>query len=295
MIMKNIKRHFTIILFCFLLQPAMVFANQPTCTPCKKNFPADYIYCPFCGKTLDKISKDEPTIISDNAIMHLGHSAVLLRIAGRVLIFDYPYRTRSTNRMHALQPEELVNERVYVFSSHSHSDHHNNRIYTWKEKIPSLKFILASDITQHPDDALVVDPGQTVLVDDMKIRTYPSTDSGVAYSIYLNNKHIYFSGDNGFWNWKGERSQQEYIEKDLAQIDHTVPIDIAFQVCDPAAIGVGDGGIGIFALTFQPKLLVPIHLRGQYEYLKYIEKQLKHRGFKNLFWVVKKHPDTISF
>jgi hypothetical protein len=72
-------------------------------------------------------------------------------------------------------------------------------------------------------------------------------------------------------------------------------MDIAFQVGDPYAVGVGDGGIGIFALTFQPKLLVPIHLRGKYDYLGCIEKQLTRQGFKNEFWVVKKPKDTMTF
>jgi hypothetical protein len=72
-------------------------------------------------------------------------------------------------------------------------------------------------------------------------------------------------------------------------------MDIAFQVCDPKAAGVGDGGVGIFAVTFQPKLLVPIHLRGEYEFLKNIGLQLKARGFKNRFWVIRKLNDTTSF
>jgi hypothetical protein len=212
--MKNIKQHFTIILLCLFFQQAIVFANEPTCSSCEDTFPIDYVYCPFCGKTLDTISEDEPLVISDNTIVHLGHSAVLLKIAGRVLLFDYPYPDTSSEMWYALRPEELVSERVYVFSSHSHSDHHDyrGRIYNWKDTIPDIKFILASDILNYPRGAIVVEPNQTIEVEEMTIRTYPSTDAGVAYSVYLDNKHIYFSGDNGFWNWKGERAQQEYIE-----------------------------------------------------------------------------------
>jgi len=158
-----------------------------------------------------------------------------------------------------------------------------------------MRYILSSDFTRFPEGATLISPGQVVEVDDMKVRAYPSTDAGVAFSIYVDGKHIYFAGDNGFWNWEGKRPQDEYISKDLASLDRTVPIDIAFQVCDPKADGVGDGGVGIFAITFQPKLLVPIHLRGEYEFLKKIELQLKDRGFKNRFWVIKSIGDTTSF
>jgi len=72
-------------------------------------------------------------------------------------------------------------------------------------------------------------------------------------------------------------------------------MDIAFQVCDPLAASVGDGGADIFAVTFQPKLLVPIHLRGQYEFLKNIELKLKERGFKNRFWTIAGRGDSIAF
>jgi hypothetical protein len=141
----------------------------------------------------------------------------------------------------------------------------------------------------------MISPGQVIEVDDIKVRGYRSSDMGVAFSVYVAGRHIYFAGDNGFWNWKGKRPEAEYISKDLALVDRTVPMDIAFQVCDPLADGVGDGGTGIFALSFKPKLLVPIHLRGKYEFLKKVELQLRQRGFKNRFWVVKKKGDSMSF
>ena len=117
----------------------------------------------------------------------------------------------------------------------------------------------------------------------------------IPFIMYVAGRHVYFAWDNGFRNRKGKRPEGEYITKDLAPMYRKVPMDIAFQVCDPLAEGIGDGGIGIFALSFKPKLLVPIHLRGKYEFLKKIKLQLKQRGFKNRFWFVKKKGDSILF
>ncbi|MBN1126129.1 MAG: hypothetical protein JXA82_14065 [Sedimentisphaerales bacterium] len=56
-----------------------------------------------------------------------------------------------------------------------------------------------------------------------------------------------------------------------------------------------DGGIGAFALSFQPRLLIPLHLRGYYGYLNRIDKELKDRGFQGRFWTVKGLGDTLDF
>ncbi len=236
---------------------------------------------------------------SNTTIRHLGHSAVMVEIGERVLFFDYPFGSRAfVDQIHFFDPnelKELKDKKVYVFASHVHGDHFNRGIFSWKNQLGYVRYILSSDIKRHPADANMISPGQVIEVDDIKVRGYKSTDAGVAFSVYVAGMHIYFSGDNGFWNWEGKRAETEYIEKDLALVDREVPMDIAFQVCDPLADGVGDGGAGIFAVSFQPKLLVPIHLRGKYEFLKKIEVQLRQRGFKNRFWVVKKKGDSITF
>jgi len=66
-------------------------------------------------------------------------------------------------------------------------------------------------------------------------------------------------------------------------------------VCDPRLAGRGAGGIYIFALKLEPKLLVPIHLWGEYDFVAGVESKLRQRGFKGTFWAVRGKADTISF
>ena len=86
-----------------------------------------------------------------------------------------------------------------------------------------------------------------------------------------------------------DQTEEDYVLQYLSAIDRSVPMDIAFQVCDQFLFerGRGYGGTEIFALTFQPKLLVPLHLRNRYDHLPARAQQLKERGFRNRFWVVK--------
>lgn len=251
------------------------------------------LLAPFPGPARDADGR-----IPNNTIWHLGHSANLLKIDNHLLVFDYPYGTTAMDEiLRPLQPEEISNENVYVFISHHHGDHHRSTIYGWKEKISHLRFIIPEYMERRPDDAHVIAPGRTIELDDMRIRAYPSTDAGVAFSIYLNDKHIYFAGDNGFWNRERTRTPRQYIDEDLATVDRITPIDIAFQVCDPLleSKGSGDGGITVFATTFQPRLLIPIHLRGDYEFPITIQRRIKKQGFKHHFWTPTRPSDILKF
>ncbi|MHC4166231.1 MAG: hypothetical protein ACYSWQ_04685 [Planctomycetota bacterium] len=251
------------------------------------------LLAPFPGP-----AKDADGRIPNNTIWHLGHSANLLKIDDRVLVFDYPYGTTAMDEScRHLQPEEISSENVYVFVSHQHGDHHRYTIYRWKEKVPRVKFIIPEYIRRRPDDAHLVAPGRTIELDGMKIRAYPSTDEGVAFSIYVGGKHIYFSGDNGCWNYRTTRTPQQYIEEDLGTLDRTTPMDIAFQVCDPLleSQGRGDGGITAFATAFQPKLLIPLHLRGDYKFPAIVRDRLKKEGFKHHFWPPTRPGDVLNF
>ena len=243
---------------------------------------------------------EQASKIPDNTIWHFEQSAFLMKIAGKVFIFDYavdrlPADSNDGLRTGVVNPDQIRDENVYVFASHAHGDHFKSIIYTWKAKVRRIKYILSYDIANRPGDAIEMRPGQTVTVDDFKVAAYPSSDQGVAFSIYLAGKHIYFAGDNAFWNWQGDRIDEDYVIEDLSFIDRKVPIDIAFQVCDPRLNGRGAGGIYIFALTLAPKLLVPIHSWGEYGFNKAAEIKLKQRGFNGRFWPVGGRADSICF
>ncbi|MBN1845621.1 MAG: ankyrin repeat domain-containing protein [Sedimentisphaerales bacterium] len=234
-------------------------------------------------------------VIGDDTILHIGHSANLVKIDQKVLVFDYPYGSQAfAEILQPLEPNDVKDEDVYVFASHVHGDHFNIRILSWKDTIRRIKYILSYDIARAPKDAVIVRPGKTVEVDGMTVRGYPSTDAGVAFSVYVGGRHIYFSGDNGYWNWNRDKSEEDYVLEALSCIDRTRPIDLAFQVCMAKAEGMGEGGIGIFAELFGPGLLVPIHSNGDYSINAKVVGQLQERGFQGRFWALGGKGETMS-
>ena len=229
--------------------------------------------------------------LPDNTIWHLIHSSFLLKLNGMVMVFDYyldPAKTsdRDDLRTGVIRPEVMAGEEVYVFASHGHQDHFHPVVYDWRRQVTHIHYILSYDIPSPPSQAVVFKPGERKSVGNLRVQSYSSTDAGLAYSIYTQDKHIYFSGDNAFWNWDGDLDDEIYERHALSAIDRETPMDIAFQVCDPRLNDMGDGGIHIFARNFQPRLLVPIHAFGNYAFNVQVENRLRERGYPNAYWCV---------
>ncbi len=229
--------------------------------------------------------------IPDNTLYHLTQSSNLLKLKGQVFIFDYPEPARSAEQGAGLaqgivRPEDLAGETVYVVISHSHADHFNREIFSWADTIENITYVLSHEIPDPPETALGMKPGRSFETGGMAISAYSSTDAGVACSLFYQGYYIYFSGDNAFWNWDGDLDDDIYIRTVLSEIPREPPMDIAFQVCDPRLDGKGDGGIHVFARHFNPRLLVPIHAFGRYEFNRTAEKRLREKGFDNRFWCV---------
>jgi L-ascorbate metabolism protein UlaG (beta-lactamase superfamily) len=229
--------------------------------------------------------------LPDNTIWHLVQSGNAIKIGGKLLIFDYPEAADKRPAGAGLDggyidPDQIRDEQVLVFASHSHGDHFHPDIFGWKETVSDIRYVVAYDVTAPPRGVRVVRPNQILDIGGCRVKTYTSTDSGVAYSVHTGGRHVYFAGDNAFWNWDGDLTDDIYIRLTLSEIDVSRPIDIAFQVCDPRLEGIGSGGIYIFARHFSPKLLVPIHAFGDYGFNRRVAEKLDRQGFEGKFWCV---------
>ena len=104
------------LLICMVLLPVVL---QTGCKDANK--PAEADHCPAAKKGTARIP--------NNTILHLGHSANLIKINNSVLVFYYPFGSEaSTDTLYQLDPNELKDENVYVFASHGHGDHFNSKI-----------------------------------------------------------------------------------------------------------------------------------------------------------------------
>ena len=114
-------------------------------------------------------------------IAYIYHSCCVVEFEDKVLIFDY-YKNKL--------PNIAPNKKIYFFVSHSHYDHFNESIFDLYTD-HDVKFIVSSDcFVPMRDNVFTMLIDDYIEVDGMKIKTLRSTDLGVAYLIYVNEKCI---------------------------------------------------------------------------------------------------------
>ena len=132
-------------------------------------------------------------------LRYIFHSGFLLETERCILVFDY-----------WMDPTDVMREylhtskKVYVFASHFHEDHFAKEIFSWKESIQDITYILSKDILKRrraqKDDADVWMAKGSVWEDEnVKVTATGSNDSGVSWVVETDGKTIFHAGD--LCNW----------------------------------------------------------------------------------------------
>ena len=147
-------------------------------------------------------------------VTYLEHSGFAAEYKEYVLIFDW-YR--------GSLPEFDQQKKIYVFASHSHYDHFNKKIFGWSEQYPDVRYILSADIAgkeqseELSERTVYVTANKKYDFDGIKVQTLQSTDEGVAFIVYMEDKVIYHAGDLNWWHWEEEtESYNEQMRQDCS-------------------------------------------------------------------------------
>ena len=218
-------------------------------------------------------------------VYYIYHSAFVIELEKSILIFDF-YKFPSDKKK---EKEEFFNKfikrtdkEIYVFSTHSHSDHFNKEILTWLEINESIKYILSEDIriNKHKNFYFTKEDDSFEL-DSLKINTFGSTDLGSSFYINTENKNIFHSGDLHFWHWEDDTAEEEKAMYDdyivqLEKIKKLDRIDIAFVPVDPR-LGVNTlEGVELFNKILKPKIIIPMHFSDDYSQMKKFIERFKY-------------------
>ena len=141
-------------------------------------------------------------------IWYLGHCGFAVRTAGHLLIFDYQERRDGQEpRVRPdkpgldrgwLDPAEIRDERVRVFASHSHEDHFDPVVFTWRPAVPDIKYFFGWKAADDPAYHYLVGPRATYSADGLEILTVNSHHSGVpevAFLVKVDGLTVYHNGD----------------------------------------------------------------------------------------------------
>lgn len=206
-------------------------------------------------------------------ITYLHHSGFLVELDTKVLVFDY----YSSNGSYAkINRADYAGKEMIFFSSHAHSDHFEETIYTLGDT-----FVLSNDIekTEIEGDVLWVNANESYEFHDMKIETLLSNDEGVAFLVEVEGKTLFHAGDLNWWHWNGEPDtfNDEIKKSYCTEIDRLKgkQIDVAFVAADLRLQDKATWAMDYFMEQIGAKVVFPMHFWGKFR----ICKELKAKPY----------------
>lgn len=199
------------------------------------------------------------------------HSTVIVTEGERALLFDYSEKMCGKD-VRELTQRAIEGKRTIALFSHTHSDHFDPdvagiggvELYVLPPDCPSryVDRLRPSIKLEHTEERLL--PG------GLRVKTYPSTDEGVAYLLEgSRGGRIFFAGDLALWTWPGD--DEENVERVREMWRDTLKevskerVDVAFLVADPRLPHLG--GFREAVASIRPRYAFPIHSFGKLEYL----------------------------
>ncbi len=176
---------------------------------------------------------------------YIYHSGFAIETHDTTIIIDYFKDSSETAYNEGIVHDRLLNKpgKLYVLSTHSHPDHFNPEVLTWREKRPDIIYIFSKDILDNhkadSNDAIYLDKGEVYTDDTIRVEAFGSTDIGVSYLIDFNKWRFFHAGDLNNWHWSEESTAEEieqantdflneleYLHNRVKSIDLTMfPVD----------------------------------------------------------------------
>lgn len=237
-------------------------------------------------------------------VRYLYHSGFAVEFEDTVLIFDY-YLDESENEIRSLstgviEPYEIKDKKVLVFSSHRHPDHFNPIILSWKTALPNVQYFFSSDIPKrnYSEWTHILKPYEVYEEAGLKIQTFKSTDKGVAFLITLNGISIYHAGDLNWWHWNEE--SKAWNNNMAARFKYEISllkefnIDIAFLTADPRQEDAELWGLNWFIEQVNVKTVFPMHFLDDYTIMDRIKKEAQNKPDLNKVKLISKRGELFN-
>ena len=155
---------------------------------------------------------------------YISHGGFTGEVGDKFLVFDY-YKGDIN----------LKGKYIYVFSTHDHGDHYNPKILDWKKDFQNIHYIFSNDINvEEAENITHMGPYKEKTIDDIKIKTFGSTDKGVSFLVSVDGINIFHAGDLNWWYWDDDTEKEKIdmensFKKKVQRLrDHKLDIDIAF-------------------------------------------------------------------
>lgn len=179
-------------------------------------------------------------------------------------------------------------KKILFIVTHAHADHYNPAIFSLPGTENAL-YLLSEDVERMTEQGkilhlsenpaqtrvrkIVYDPSRTRRIAPLEqdcfgglsIRTFPSTDQGMAILFTLHDVNFFHAGDLNAWKWPASPEVEQKREvRDYLQILRQVsvhPIDVGFGVVDPRLEENAMLGGSYYLKYLHPQIFFPMHFR----------------------------------
>ena len=142
-------------------------------------------------------------------ISYIYHSCYLLEFDKFSIVFDFYRDIRREDGSYWIQ-DYLLEQKgdLYVFVTHSHQDHFNPDIFSWKERKSNITYILSAELKQSgmavPAEAILLDKLDTYKNRHLETKAFGSTDIGGSFLLNIGGMYYFHAGDLNNWHWNEE-------------------------------------------------------------------------------------------
>jgi ankyrin repeat protein/L-ascorbate metabolism protein UlaG (beta-lactamase superfamily) len=212
------------------------------------------------------------------AVWFLGHSGWAVKTQNHFLVFDYfvnPNEPKPGDTCLAsgfVCPAEIKDQNVTVFSTHSHPDHFDPRIFSWKNTIPAISYVCCWEPAGVRDSYTLVPVHGQKEVDGMQVYVNHSTDLGGGYLVEVDGLTLFHMGDHA----NGEDGLMKEFTDEIDMIAAMdKDIDILFGPIRGCSLGQPEQvkkGLYYAMDKLHPALFIPMHSGGHSsEYRKFVD------------------------
>ena len=147
-------------------------------------------------------------------ITYIFHSCYVIEFEEFSLIFDYFKDITKPDGTYWINDYLLgKNTPLYVLSTHSHTDHFNPEILSWKEKKSDITYIFSEELQNKvdliEDNVHFLKKFETYQDKNIFVQAFGSTDAGGSFALRIEDTTIFHAGDLNNWHWRNEVSKKE--------------------------------------------------------------------------------------
>lgn len=134
---------------------------------------------------------------------------------------------------------------------------------------------------------------------EVSVKTYESTDEGVAFLVETEGKKIYHAGDLNWWTWPGEETEEEYRDMmrryfaELEKLAGETP-DLAFVPLDPRQGERYGWGLDAFMRKVSARVVFPMHFWEDYGVFDRFFSDSKSEPYRERIQRIRKPGETFE-